>query len=89
MSYWVYQHLGNLAPAEIRAEGMLARFVAMGDATAALREWAKESEEFTPVPGGYRFSYFRDLGKGQSYGLSARGLARSRATKGRFRRITS
>ena len=24
MSYWIYQHLGNLSPAEIRAEGMLA-----------------------------------------------------------------
>ena len=25
MSYWIYQHLGNLAPREIRAEGMLDR----------------------------------------------------------------
>ncbi len=24
MSYWVYQHLGNLSPDEIRDEGMLA-----------------------------------------------------------------
>jgi hypothetical protein len=28
-----------------------------------LREWAERSEEFTPVPGGYRFSFFRDLGR--------------------------
>ncbi len=61
-SYWVYQHLGNLAPEEIRAEGMLARFEESGDATEALRAWAAESEEFTPVPGGYPFSYSRDLG---------------------------
>jgi hypothetical protein len=62
MSYWVYQHLGNLSPREIRAEGMLERFLALGDATGALTQWAEESEEFTPVPGGYRFSFFRDLG---------------------------
>jgi hypothetical protein len=57
----VYQHLGNLSPREIRAEGMLDDFVARGDATDALRRWALESEEFTPVPGGYRFSFYRDL----------------------------
>jgi hypothetical protein len=62
MSYWVYQHLGNLSPDEIRNEGMLARFVELGDASEALRLWAQQSEEFTPVPGGYRFSYWRDLG---------------------------
>ncbi|MGD9704049.1 MAG: alkaline phosphatase family protein [Acidimicrobiia bacterium] len=62
MSYWVYQHLGNLSPDEIRAEGMLDRFVELGDATDALRAWAEESEKFTPVPGGYRFSFYRDLG---------------------------
>jgi hypothetical protein len=62
MSYWVYQHLGNLSPQQIRDEGMLARFVEMGDASEALRLWAEQSEEFTPVPGGYRFSYWRDLG---------------------------
>ena len=27
-----------------------------------LREWARSSEEFTPVPGGYRFSFARRLG---------------------------
>lgn len=62
MSYWVYQHLGNLSPDQIRDEGMLARFVELGDASEALRRWAEQSEEFTPVPGGYRFSYDRDLG---------------------------
>jgi hypothetical protein len=62
MSYWLYQHLGNLSPDEIRTEGMLERFIALGDATEALTAWAKESEKFTPVPGGYRFSFYRDLG---------------------------
>ena len=62
MSYWVYQHLGNLSPREIRAEGMLERFVDMGDATPELTEWALESEKVTPIPGGYRFSFDRHLG---------------------------
>ncbi|MGE0136559.1 MAG: alkaline phosphatase family protein [Ilumatobacteraceae bacterium] len=62
MSYWIYQHLGNQSPEQIREEGMLERFVEMGDASDALREWAERSEEFTPVPGGYRFSYERELG---------------------------
>ncbi len=62
VSYWVYQHLGNLPPAAIRVEGLLARCVAAGDATDLLRAWALDSEQATPVRGGYTFSYARDLG---------------------------
>ncbi len=62
VSYWVYQHLGNLPPEAIRVEGLLARCVAAGDATDLLREWALDSERSTPVRGGYTFSYARDLG---------------------------
>ena len=62
MSYWVYQHLGNLSPREIRAEGMLQRFIELGDATSALTAWAEEADRYMGVPGGYRFSYFRELG---------------------------
>lgn len=63
MAYWIYQHLGNLGPDQIREEGMLDAFVAAGDASDALLEWALRSEHFTPVPGGYRFSYCRDIGR--------------------------
>ena len=38
MSYWVYQHLGNLSPATIEAEGMLASLVEAGDGTELLRK---------------------------------------------------
>jgi hypothetical protein len=62
MSYWVYQHLGNLSPAEIRAEGMLERFVKAGDATSALTAWAHDTNTREPGTGGYRFSYWRELG---------------------------
>ena len=63
MTYWIYQHLGNLAPAEIDDEGMLQELILAGDGTELLREWAQRSEHFTPVPGGYRFSYYRRLGR--------------------------
>jgi hypothetical protein len=63
MAYWVYQHLGNLGPDEIEADGMLRDFVLAGDASELLREWALRSERFTPVPGGYRFSVCRDVGR--------------------------
>ena len=61
-SYWIYQHLGNLSPQEIRDEAMLDR-LAGGGGLEFLRGWAMESEEFTPVEGGYRFSFSRDLGR--------------------------
>jgi hypothetical protein len=63
VSYWIYQHLGNLSPADIRAEGLLERIMAADDGGEVLREWAAESERFTPVAGGYRFSYVRDVGR--------------------------
>ena len=62
VSYWIYQHLGNLAPSEIRAEGMLDRLLELDDGKDYLRDWARQSEEFTPVPGGYRFSFMRRVG---------------------------
>ncbi|NNF54976.1 MAG: alkaline phosphatase family protein [Acidimicrobiales bacterium] len=62
MSYWIYQHLGNLSPAEIRKEGLLEQLLAEQDGTAVLEKWAGTSEEFTPIPGGYRFSYTRRVG---------------------------
>ena len=63
MAYWIYQHLGNLGPQEIRDEGILREFVLAGDATELLHDWALRSERFTPLPGGYRFSYCRDIGR--------------------------
>lgn len=62
VSYWVYQHLGNLSPERIAEEGLLAQAVAAGDAGDLLRAWAMSSEEFTPVAGGYPFSFVRHLG---------------------------
>ncbi len=62
VSYWIHQHLGNLSPSAVRDEGLLAQCIAAGDATELLHRWALSSEEFTPVPGGYRFSFDRHIG---------------------------
>ncbi len=61
MSYWVYQHIGNLSPDRLRSEGLLERLEQVDDGTEILRSWAERSEEFTPVPGGYRFSFTRHV----------------------------
>jgi PhoD-like phosphatase len=64
-SYWVYQHLGNLSPAE-RAEDEIWRTVAEhhGDAepdlTATLDAFAARVDQ---EPDSYRWSYARDIGK--------------------------
>ncbi len=62
VSYWIYQHLGNLSLGEVRAEGLLEEALSTADAEPVLTRWAQRSEAFTPLPGGYRFSYARDLG---------------------------
>ncbi len=63
MTYWLYQHLGNLSPADIRAEGLLEELGQVADGEERLREWAMGAEEFTPTKGNYRFSFVRDIGR--------------------------
>ncbi|WP_181448943.1 alkaline phosphatase D family protein [Nonomuraea aridisoli] len=59
-AYWVYQHLGNLSPAE-RAEDPLLRTLMSGegDADAALDAFAEKADA---EPSSNRWSYARDLG---------------------------
>ena len=61
-SYFVYQHLGNLSPDDLREEEILDRLRSVDDATELLRLWAMDSEASTPLPGGYDFNYARDIG---------------------------
>jgi hypothetical protein len=66
MSYWVYQHLGNLSPAELAADpvyGKVRAAAAAGeDATAILRAFAQASDREADGAKGYRWSFWRDLG---------------------------
>jgi hypothetical protein len=59
MSYWIYQHLGNLAPAVLEDNELLQRVRAAEDAGDLLREFARDADHST---NGSRWSYRRDLG---------------------------
>ena len=64
MSYWVYQHLGNMTPAEIRDDGMLQEVLRAGDGTSILRTWAErlDANDGEGVD-SYRFSHARRVGQ--------------------------
>ena len=58
VSYWVYQHLGNLSPRELDEDELYARVRGNPDATAILREWA---HGIGGTAAGMRWSFCRDL----------------------------
>ncbi|MEU8524726.1 alkaline phosphatase D family protein [Streptomyces sp. NPDC048629] len=60
MSYWVYQHLGNLSPAELAADPLYAEVCAAPDGTEPLRRFAAEADA---DPARTRWSHRRDLGR--------------------------
>jgi len=59
VSYWIYQHLGNLSPAEIERRGLLAEVCELDDAGPLLREEAKDVDGRAD---GSMWSYRRDVG---------------------------
>jgi hypothetical protein len=60
MSYWVYQHLGNLSPEALAADPLYAAVRATPDGTEALRRYAAEADA---EPGSTRWSYRRVFGR--------------------------
>ncbi|SES48523.1 PhoD-like phosphatase [Streptomyces sp. yr375] len=60
MSYWVHQHLGNLAPAELAADPVYAAVRAVPDGTDVLRAFAGRADA---DPASVRWSYRRDFGR--------------------------
>jgi hypothetical protein len=60
MSYWVYQHIGNLAPDAHREDELLTKVKQAEDAAPILSEFARRVHR---EPSGARWSYCRDLGK--------------------------
>ncbi|HYZ28393.1 MAG TPA: alkaline phosphatase D family protein [Thermoleophilaceae bacterium] len=59
VSYWIYQHIGNLSPAEIERRGLLAEVQAADDAGPLLRRHARKADR---DDGGSIWSYARELG---------------------------
>jgi hypothetical protein len=60
VSYWIYQHIGNLSPEELERRGLLARVLEADDAGPLLRREALEADS---DEGGSIWSYTRDLGR--------------------------
>ncbi len=59
-SYWIYQFVGNLSPAELRDLPLWRRVQdSREDATAVLREFMEQDDRERE---GKRWSYYRDLG---------------------------
>ena len=60
MSYWVYQHLGNLTPAELEMDKTYAAVRSAPDGTETLRAFATKADA---DPASVRWSYRRDFGR--------------------------
>ncbi len=59
VSYWVYQHIGNLSPSELDGDSLYARVRASDDALGLLRDFARRADA---EPTTARWSFCRDLG---------------------------
>jgi hypothetical protein len=59
MSYWLYQHLGNLSPPELREEELLRLVQGDEDAGPRLREAARRWDRESAAS---RWAYYRDFG---------------------------
>jgi len=81
MSYWIYQHLGNLSPDELERNELLRRVQAADDAAPILREFAAAADHSV---NGSRWSYKRDLGGTRVVVFDSR---EGRVLEGRKRKI--
>jgi hypothetical protein len=69
VTYWLYQHIGNLSPRELRENGLLARVREADDAGQLLRRFAFRTDRRAS---GWRWSYHRDLGGSRLIVLDSR-----------------
>jgi hypothetical protein len=59
MSYWIYQHIGNLSPPELEEEELLRLVRSDDDAGPRLRETARKWDRESAAS---RWAYYRDFG---------------------------
>ena len=70
MSYWLYQHLGNLSPRELDEDSTYQRVLeADGDAGDIVREYAAHADKHRD---GSRWSFHRDLGRNRVIVMDSR-----------------
>jgi len=62
MAYWLYQHLGNLEPAQLAEDDLLSRLRGVPDGEAILRAHARRADAEADGGPGIRWSYRRTLG---------------------------
>ncbi|HEX3035218.1 MAG TPA: alkaline phosphatase D family protein [Thermodesulfobacteriota bacterium] len=60
MSYWLYQHLGNLSPRELEEDEIYRQVRQAEDAGPILRKFAFQVDRNPEI---YRWSFYRDFGK--------------------------
>jgi PhoD-like phosphatase len=60
MAYWLYQHIGNLAPPELEEEPLLRALHEVEDGGPRLREFASAVDK---TPAESRFAFHRDFGR--------------------------
>ena len=64
LTYWIYQHLGNLTPAQLACDPILAALQAHpGDGEHILREHARKADSAADGGEGVHWSYRRDYGR--------------------------
>jgi hypothetical protein len=62
MSYWIYQHLGNLSPAGLQADETYRAVRDVADAEDTLRDFARAADREADGAKGAMWSYRRDFG---------------------------
>jgi hypothetical protein len=80
-SYWVYQHLGNLSPAELAGDETWGKVCGQGDAAQVLADLAHRADQRAPE---VRWSFARTFG---STGGSTGGRVRVVVLDSRSRRV--
>jgi phosphodiesterase/alkaline phosphatase D-like protein len=62
-TYWIYQHIGNLAPADLDADELYPKVMAAdGDVAGLLRDFTDRAAQEVNGRKGTRWSYRRDFG---------------------------
>ncbi len=73
MTYWLYQHLGNLSPEDLAGNELYAALQAHdGDGEELLRDFARAADAESDGGGPTRWSYRRDLGTSRLLVLDSR-----------------
>ena len=70
VSYWIYQHLGNLSPRELAENDLFERVKTAEDAGPILREYAYRAHRESA---GTRWSFYRDFGGARLVMIDSRG----------------